>query len=102
MPEARIKRTVSVSMDKDLAEAVYNYCKSEEIVAPGEGIRQLLRIALASAPEDGLISAVKNRAFNEVRIWTLSQVSIAIHEIHELLKASQAEAVKLAAPQDPQ
>lgn len=81
-----LKRNFNLSMDLDLAKALYQYMEAQDCANLPEAARQAIRIGLASTPTDGALYAVRVRAYNEVRVWTLNQIRSSLVEVAKLLE----------------
>ncbi len=85
---SNIRRTISISMDLDLATALHQYAIAQECASIQEAARQAIRMGLASTPEDGALLAAKISAFNETRNWALDQLKRALYDMAKLLETS--------------
>jgi len=87
---ASIRRTVQVTLRPDQIDPVESYAKMNNCASLSEAIRELVAIALASTPMDGLMSSGRIRAFNEVRQWAITETVHALRGIAARLDASTA------------
>lgn len=85
-PRHKAAKHFTTSLDPSLAETLFNFCQVEECT-PAEATRTILRQFFSSEPESGAIQAARQRAYNEVRVWMLTQANRWFKEMHTLLMA---------------
>lgn len=76
-----IRRHFTITLDPQLAEMVGTWMAENNFDNGPEAIRALCRMAIAASPAEGLIEAMKMKAWNEVRHFSLSRVATAHEEI---------------------
>ena len=76
-----VRRHFTLTLDPYLAQGVSAWMRDNSFDNGPEAIRALLRIAIAASPEEGMIEAMKTKAWNEVRRFSLTRVSAAHDEI---------------------
>lgn len=81
------RRHFTLTLEPDLAARVQQYMLAHGFTSESMAVNSLLHIALAATPEDGIVSSDRARAFNEVRVWTITNISNALNEIRKLLEA---------------
>jgi hypothetical protein len=87
-----VKRHFTITLDPELAIAVQNFADTEGFSNVSEATRGLIRVALASTPEEGWIAMWRARAYNEVRTWALSMWHAAASDIGIMFnKATQPD-----------
>lgn len=77
-----------LTLSPEMTEQVYQFQIAENLPTAQEALRHLLSIALASTPKDGVFDARVDRAYHEVRKWTLDMVTKSLGEIKEMLDES--------------
>lgn len=88
------RRHFTLTLEPDLAAEVANFSTSNGFTSESQAVNHLVRMAVAASPEQGALSADRARAFNEVRIWTMTRVAQALREIAMLLDTSIREAAR--------
>lgn len=93
MAQPRVAFTLTIS-DRELCSAFLQWCADNEVTSHPEGVRILLRQALASTPLDGAQKASAKRAFMETKRYALGKTAEFFYEFAQHLKeleAAQAE-----------
>ncbi len=83
-------RSFTVTLDRDLNDAVTEYMIAQGLEGKAAAVRELLLTALAATPVDGQIVAAKNRAFYECRHWVTSRLSHFLAELARDVKQTGA------------
>jgi hypothetical protein len=66
------------------------FMTANEMTSPSVCANYLISMAFAVTPEHGIATADRSRAYNEVRMWSLTQVAQAHKAIAKLLEATAA------------
>lgn len=81
------RRHFTLTLEPDLAVQLQQYMVAHGFSSESAAVNLLLRMQLAATPDEGMITADRARAFNDIRVWTITQVSNALRDIRTLLEA---------------
>lgn len=77
-----------MSLEPENAIKLAEFMNSNAYDSRSSALNGLLRMMFSATPMDGLASADRARAYNDVRNWTMRQVHSSLRNIAELLEAS--------------
>lgn len=81
-----VRRHFTVTLDSNLADAIESWMRDNQFDNGPEAIRALCRMALAATPAEGMLDAMKVKAWNEVRRFSMSRVAAAHDEIADQIR----------------
>lgn len=82
------RRHFTLTLEPDLAAQVHAFTVNNGFTSESQAVNHLVRMACSITPEQGEVTADRLRAFNEVRIWTMTQVARSMKEIAMLLETT--------------
>lgn len=69
-------------------DAINEYMHTMQLQNPSDAVRDLVIVALASLPEEGVISALRMRVFNQVRRAAFAEMNAFFNDFGRRLEKS--------------
>ena len=85
-----MKRSFTLTLDAELAEAFADYMGQEGLSSPADAARTLIRRQLAASPLDGAMRSSQLRAYNETKSFVLTKTVHFFDLIREQLDETRS------------